>query len=101
MNDENVNSAKKATSLHEVGRTTEGQTLDRPTAVGWWWVRQRSYGDWEPCWVSDIPNDRIGEFASTFGNEDIRASQVGRWEWAGPLMPPRGPTKVIAESHVI
>lgn len=87
----NADTPEKASSLHEVGRATEGQTLNRPTVEGWWWANDEHAYGWEPVLVQKRHGTHGDLVFLKAGIED-RYEVGGVKEWAGPVIPPRGPT---------
>jgi len=72
---------------------SEGQTLTRPTARGWWWLKPNDAARWEPIWVYGDPGS-LAVDGDDLGDEDgsMRAVEEVAGLWAGPLTPPVGPT---------
>lgn len=83
------------------GYAAQGQTLARPTAGGWWWVRSSYCSEWHehPVHV-DIEAESVcfpDNVPTTYQDLDYLVEE-GWVEWAGPLTPPARHTEKSSES---
>jgi hypothetical protein len=73
---------------------TAGQTLNRPTAAGWWWTRPDASCLWRIVEITIGHDGRL--WVQDMGDEepDVLLGGLDWWEWAGPLVPPVSPTAI-------